>query len=107
MEITLWKEILMPYELAVKELMVKFQQMIEEYRKVGWYSPIERVDGRVKSLSSILEKAQKKGIAAEDATKYIEDIAGIRLTCQFVEDIQMCIRDRSICCALPQSILTM
>ena len=87
MEITLWKEILMPYELAVKELMVKFQQMIEEYRKVGWYSPIERVDGRVKSLSSILEKAQKKGIAAEDATKYIEDIAGIRLTCQFVEDI--------------------
>ena len=54
---------------------------------MGWYSPIERVDGRVKSLSSILEKAQKKGIAAEDATKYIEDIAGIRLTCQFVEDI--------------------
>ncbi len=87
MEITMWKKVLMPYELAVSELTMKFQQMIEEYRKLGIYSPIERVDGRVKALSSILEKCEKKGIEAEDATKYIEDIAGIRLICQFVEDI--------------------
>ena len=87
MEIQLWKETLAPYELAVQELIVKFQYMIREYRQAGLYSPIEQVDGRVKTLSSILEKANKKGIPVEEAVDRIEDIAGIRLTCQFVEDI--------------------
>lgn len=87
MEIQLWKETLAPYELAVQELIVKFQYMIREYRQAGLYSPIEQVDGRVKTLSSILEKANKKRIPVEEAVDRIEDIAGIRLTCQFVEDI--------------------
>jgi putative GTP pyrophosphokinase len=87
LEIQLWKETLAPYELAVQELIVKFQYMIREYRQAGLYSPIEQVDGRVKTLSSILEKANKKGIPVEEAVDRIEDIAGIRLTCQFVEDI--------------------
>jgi len=33
MEIQLWRSILCPYELAVKELTVKFEHMIEEYRE--------------------------------------------------------------------------
>ena len=55
MEIQLWRSILCPYELAVKELTVKFEHMIEEYRENDRYSPIEQVSGRVKSVSSILE----------------------------------------------------
>ena len=54
MEIQLWRSILCPYELAVKELTVKFEHMIEEYRENDRYSPIEQVSGRVKSVSSIL-----------------------------------------------------
>ena len=38
-----------PYELAVDELVLKFRHIIREYRNVGRYSPIEQVDGRVKS----------------------------------------------------------
>lgn len=87
MEIQLWKETMVPYKLAVKELTVKFEDMIAQYRQMGMYSPIEKVEGRVKSLSSILEKVQKKGIPIEQATSRLEDIAGIRLICQFVEDI--------------------
>lgn len=87
MEITMWKKILMPYEQAVEELTGKFRQMVDQYERLGLYSPIERVEGRVKTLSSILEKCQKKGIEAEDAPEHIEDIAGIRLIVQFVEDI--------------------
>ena len=56
MEIQLWRSILCPYELAVKELTVKFKHMIEEYHENDRYSPIEQVSGRVKSVSSILEK---------------------------------------------------
>jgi putative GTP pyrophosphokinase len=87
MEIQLWREILDPYVLAVDELIVKFNHIISEYRNAGVYSPIEQVDGRVKKISSILEKAQKKGIELEDIEEKIEDIAGIRIICQFVEDI--------------------
>ncbi len=89
MEIQLWREILSPYDLAVKELTVKFEHLIEEYHERGEYSPIERVTGRVKSISSILDKAQKKGIPIDQVEEYISDIAGIRLICQFVEDIQI------------------
>lgn len=87
MEIQLWREKLNPYELAVKELIVKFNHSIKEHREGGLYSPIEQVDGRVKTISSILEKAQKKGISLDDIEEKIEDIAGIRIICQFVEDI--------------------
>lgn len=87
MEIQLWREILDPYALAVDELVVKFSHIIEEYRHVSAYSPIEQVTGRVKTISSILEKSQKKNISLDDIEENIDDIAGIRIICQFVEDI--------------------
>ncbi len=87
MEIQLWREILDPYALAVDELIIKFNHIIDEYRHVGAYSPIEQVTGRVKTISSILEKAQKKGLDLVNFEEKIDDIAGIRIICQFVEDI--------------------
>lgn len=87
MEILLWREILDPYVLAVDELTVKFNHIINEYRNTGIYSPIEQVNGRVKTISSILEKAQKKEIPIEEIEDRIDDIAGVRIICQFVEDI--------------------
>lgn len=87
MEIQLWSELLSPYRLAVDEIVVKFRHLIEEYKIGGLYCPIEQVDGRVKNISSILEKMQKKNIGFEEVEEKIEDIAGIRVICQFVEDI--------------------
>ncbi len=87
MEIQLWREILDPYSLAVDELVTKFNHIIDEYKHVGAYSPIEQVTGRVKTISSILEKSQKKGFGLENFEDKIDDIAGIRIICQFVEDI--------------------
>jgi putative GTP pyrophosphokinase len=87
MEIQLWREILDPYSLAVDELVVKFSHIMEEYNYVGAYSPIEQVTGRVKTISSILQKSQKKSISLDDIEEEIDDIAGIRIICQFVEDI--------------------
>ncbi len=87
MEIQLWREILSPYELVVNELVEKFNHLIKEHKDRGLYSPIEQVSGRVKSVTSILEKMKKKGIRYEDIETQIEDIAGIRIICQFVEDI--------------------
>ncbi len=55
---------------------------------MGSYSPIEQVHGRVKTISSILEKARKKNLDLNDMEEKVEDIAGIRIICQFVEDIR-------------------
>ena len=60
MEIQLWRSILCPYELAVRELEVKFNHIIDECKENDVYCPIEQVEGRVKSVSSILEKMQRK-----------------------------------------------
>ena len=88
MEIQLWRSILCPYELAVRELIVKFEHIISEHRKNDLYSPIEQVSGRVKSVSSILEKMQRKHIPMERMEEEVEDIAGIRIICQFEADIE-------------------
>ena len=88
MEIQLWREILSPYEQAVTELVEKFQHLSLEHRERGLYSPIEQVTGRVKRITSILEKMKRKKIPFEEMEEQVEDIAGIRIICQFVEDIQ-------------------
>ena len=87
MDIQLWRSILCPYEQAVKELTVKFEHIITEHKQNDLYSPIEQVKGRVKSISSILEKMQRKRIPIERMEDEVEDIAGIRIICQFEEDI--------------------
>ena len=38
MELQLWRDTLMPYELAVEEILVKFNHLIREYRQSGQHS---------------------------------------------------------------------
>lgn len=87
METQMWRKLLIPYQQAVQEMQVKFESIVNENHKLGQYSPIEYVTGRVKKISSILEKAKKKGILLANIEDEIEDIAGVRIICQFVEDI--------------------
>ncbi len=92
MEVQLWRDMLAPYQLAVDELVVKFNHVKNQYRDAKMYSPIEMVSGRVKRVSSIIEKAQRKGVDLSQLESKIEDIAGIRLICQFVEDIDAVVK---------------
>lgn len=89
MELKLWRETLIPYSQAVRELRLKFEYLQREYREAGKYCPIVQVSGRVKSISSILDKARRKDIPLSDLEEEIFDIAGIRIICQFVEDIEL------------------
>ncbi|MFD0620008.1 MULTISPECIES: GTP pyrophosphokinase [Paenibacillus] len=83
-----WGKFLLPYEQAVEELKVKFKTMRAELKKREEYAPIEFVTGRVKKISSILDKAKRLNVAMENIDTGIEDIAGIRIMCQFVDDIR-------------------
>ena len=86
MEINLWRELLMPYSLAVDELVTKFNHIKKAHDEMGMYSPIYSVSGRVKSISSILEKVMKKHISLDAIEESLFDIAGIRIICQFLDD---------------------
>ncbi|RXZ82338.1 GTP pyrophosphokinase family protein [Paenibacillaceae bacterium] len=82
-----WNLFLLPYEQAVEELKVKFKTMRGELKVREAYAPIEFVTGRVKRISSILEKAKQLKVPMDKIETGIEDIAGIRIMCQFVDDI--------------------
>jgi putative GTP pyrophosphokinase len=84
-----WGKFLIPYEQVVEELKVKFKALRLELKKREEFSPIEFVTGRIKRTSSILEKAKRLDVPMEEIERGIEDIAGLRIMCQFVEDIQV------------------
>lgn len=82
-----WGKFLLPYQQAVEELKVKLKSLRSELKARDEYAPIEFVTGRVKRVSSILQKARKLSVPLDRIELGIEDIAGIRIMCQFVDDI--------------------
>ncbi|MGO4937220.1 GTP pyrophosphokinase [Fundicoccus sp. Sow4_H7] len=82
-----WVSFLAPYEQAVAELKLKLKMMRDEFQMKHRHTPIEFVTGRVKTPASILEKMEVRNIKPEDFLIGVQDIAGIRIMCQFVEDI--------------------
>lgn len=82
-----WDLFLWPYQQAVSELKVKFRSLRQSFLNKGEHSPIEFVVGRVKTVYSIKEKMTRRVIAPEVIENDMQDIAGIRIMCQFVDDI--------------------
>lgn len=82
-----WKSFLLPYELAVGGFIIKLESMRKDFILKNSSSPIEIVSGRVKSVSSILEKAQRLNIDFSRIKEEIYDIAGIRVTCKYIQDV--------------------
>ncbi|WP_047985909.1 GTP pyrophosphokinase [Ornithinibacillus californiensis] len=82
-----WEAILAPYSQVVEELKVKLKGMRRQFEYEARHSPIEFITGRVKPVQSILEKAEKRKIPFDRIEEDIQDIAGLRVVCQFVDDI--------------------
>lgn len=82
-----WELFLWPYQQAVSELKVKFRSLRQSFLNKGEHSPIEFVVGRVKTVDSIKEKMTRRVIAPDVIENDMQDIAGIRIMCQFVDDI--------------------
>lgn len=83
-----WERFLVPYRQAVEELKVKLKGIRTLYEYEDDHSPVEFVTGRVKPVASILEKARRKSIPLHEI-ETMQDIAGLRIMCQFVDDIQI------------------
>ncbi|WP_394701520.1 GTP pyrophosphokinase family protein [uncultured Enterococcus sp.] len=82
-----WELFLAPYEQAVGEMKVKLRGIRKQFNELNRHTPIEFVTGRVKPIDSILTKAELRKIPLDRLEEEMQDIAGLRIMCQFVEDI--------------------
>ena len=87
-----WDAFLAPYNQAIEELKIKLKGIRLQYRQKGKHAPIEFITGRVKTPESIREKMQVRKILTEDFLEGVQDIAGLRIMCQFVDDIYEVVR---------------
>lgn len=76
-----------PLFQTVGELKIKLRGIRKQFRKQNRHSPIEFVTGRVKSVESIQEKMVLRGISEENLAQDLQDIAGLRIMVQFVDDV--------------------
>ena len=77
------------YKCAIMEIETKFKVLSEEYSLQYDRNPISGIHTRLKSLPSMREKLNRKGLplslsAIEDN---LNDVAGIRVICSFPEDV--------------------
>lgn len=84
-----YKELMMMYSCAIKEVRTKFEVLSTEYNTRYQRNPITAINTRLKSTSSIMEKVARKNIAFSlpNIEENITDIAGIRVVCSYVDDI--------------------
>lgn len=82
-----WDVFLQPYELAITGFILKLESMKKQYILKEKKNPIELITGRIKTPSSILEKAKRLNVQFNDIPNQIQDIGGIRITCKYVHDV--------------------
>ena len=80
---------LLEYRFALQEVETKIAILREEFLHMHEYNPIEHVSGRVKTVDSLVNKLQRRGVDSDfDAIRdNIYDIAGVRVTCAFIRDV--------------------
>ncbi len=84
-----FREFLMMYESAIKEVRTKLEILNDDFTATYNRNPIESIKSRVKSADSILEKMRRKNyeMTMESMMENLNDIAGVRVVCKFVDDI--------------------
>lgn len=77
------------YESAIREVKTKLEILDSEFRTKYAYNPIHHIEDRLKSPKSIFEKLHRKEKAfnVESAKSNLHDIAGIRVICNYIDDI--------------------
>ena len=84
-----WKEVMLIYSSALKQISTKLEILNDEFQHVHRYNPIEHIKSRVKTPESIVKKLKKHGYEStiQNMVEYVNDIAGIRVICSFTSDI--------------------
>lgn len=82
-------EFIQPYEDAKQMLLTRLDVLNHNLYGEASARPIHNIQCRIKKKQSIEEKLQRKGKepTVMNAKDYLQDIAGVRVICYFVDDI--------------------
>ena len=86
-----FQELMMRYNAAIREVRTKFEVLNDEFSFRNSRNPIESITSRIKKPVSIAEKLRRMGcpLTLESGSENLNDIAGIRVICSFIDDIYM------------------
>lgn len=84
-----YSQIMFVYESGIQQIRAKLEILKREFQYRNDRNPIENVSSRIKSQKSIIEKMHKKGLPLtfQAMTHNLYDIAGVRVTCPFIQDV--------------------
>lgn len=82
-------EMQMMYSCAIREVQTKAEVLNEEMSVRYHRNPISSISSRVKTPDSIIQKLYNKGLpfTVESIMANLSDVAGVRIICEFVDDI--------------------
>ena len=83
------KDLMLGYSAAIQQIRTKLSILDKEFAVRYQRNPISSIHSRLKSQVSIMEKLERKGllINSENIEENIFDIAGIRVICNYEDDI--------------------
>ncbi len=84
-----FSELIMRYKCAMLEVRTKLDVLNTQLSLENDRNPFESISCRIKSVPSILEKLERKGLSltSEAIEQNLNDVAGIRVICSFPDDI--------------------
>ena len=84
-----FSDLMMMYRCTIRELQTKLEVLNDEFSIENKRNPISFIKTRVKKPESIYRKLQKLGyeFSAENIQEQLNDVAGIRVGCAFIDDI--------------------
>ncbi len=85
------KTLMAYYRCAMYEIETKFRVLNEQFSLRHERNPIESIKTRIKSIESIQGKLERKNLpfTNEAVEENLNDIAGVRVICGFLEDIYL------------------
>lgn len=84
-----YRELLMMYSCAIREVRTKFEVLNTEYQVRYRRNPINFINSRLKSTASILQKLERNGLpfTTDSIRTHLHDVAGVRVVCNYLDDI--------------------
>ena len=84
-----YKSLMLEYSCAIREIRTRLEILDTEFQLKYQRNPINTIHTRLKSQTSIMEKMVRKNlpISKENIESNLNDIAGIRVICSYIDDI--------------------
>lgn len=84
-----YKELMMMYACAMKEMRTKFEVLNTEFKIRYQRNPIRSINTRLKRTASVMDKLERmrQPFTLDSIEKNINDVAGVRVICSYIDDI--------------------